>query len=159
MQYQPFEHKADLDAAKDKNIQKLMLLSIGDQVSQNGFAGKIFKAKRYEKNIYSSICLWWHDFLLFLMPLQFVCVDSFSSFLSSYTRTYSFEFYWFRTEQILTGNINTYSEVENTFQPILFASKIRIYPYSQYDRTVCLRLEIVGCVWNGKWFLLLFLPF
>jgi len=52
--------------------------------------------------------------------------------------------------QILPGNINTYSEVENALQPIIFASKIRIYPYGQYDRTVCLRIEIVGCPWDGK---------
>lgn len=54
--------------------------------------------------------------------------------------------------QILTGNINTYSEVENVLQPIIIASKVRIYPYSQYDRTVCLRAEIVGCPWNGKYY-------
>lgn len=54
------------------------------------------------------------------------------------------------TPQILPGNINTYSEVENALQPIIFASKIRIYPYGQYDRTVCLRAEIVGCPWEGK---------
>lgn len=52
--------------------------------------------------------------------------------------------------QILPGNINTYSEVENALQPIIFASKIRIYPYGQYDRTICLRAEIVGCLWEGK---------
>lgn len=52
--------------------------------------------------------------------------------------------------QILPGNINTYSEVENALQPIIFASKIRIYPYGQYDRTVCLRAEIVGCPWEGE---------
>lgn len=52
--------------------------------------------------------------------------------------------------QILSGNTNTYSEVENVLQPIIFASKIRIYPYSQYDRTVCLRAEIIGCEWDGK---------
>lgn len=52
--------------------------------------------------------------------------------------------------QILPGNINTYSEVENVLQPSIFASKVRIYPYSQYDRTVCLRAEIVGCAWEGK---------
>ncbi|XP_055387519.1 discoidin domain-containing receptor tyrosine kinase B-like isoform X2 [Condylostylus longicornis] len=51
-------------------------------------------------------------------------------------------------KEILTGNINTYSEVENILQPIIFASKVRIYPYSQYDRTVCLRAEINGCPWE-----------
>lgn len=58
-----------------------------------------------------------------------------------------------RTFQILTGNINTYSEVENILQPIIIASKVRIYPYSQYDRTVCLRVELVGCPWTGKHFI------
>ncbi|XP_065358097.1 discoidin domain-containing receptor 2-like [Calliphora vicina] len=51
-------------------------------------------------------------------------------------------------KEILPGNINTYSEVENVLQPIIFATKIRIYPYSQYDRTVCLRAEVVGCPWE-----------
>ncbi|XP_037881946.1 discoidin domain-containing receptor 2, partial [Glossina fuscipes] len=54
----------------------------------------------------------------------------------------------FQGKEILPGNINTYSEVENILQPIIFASKVRIYPYSQYDRTVCLRAEIVGCPWE-----------
>lgn len=34
---------------------------------------------------------------------------------------------------------------------MIFASKIRIYPYSQYDRTVCLRVEIFGCPWEGNY--------
>ncbi|XP_046812137.1 discoidin domain-containing receptor tyrosine kinase B-like [Lucilia cuprina] len=53
-------------------------------------------------------------------------------------------------KEILPGNINTYSEVENILQPIIFATKIRIYPYSQYDRTVCLRAEVVGCPWEAN---------
>jgi hypothetical protein len=53
-------------------------------------------------------------------------------------------------EQILTANINTYSEVENALQPIIMAQKVRIYPYSQYDRTVCLRAELIGCIWDGE---------
>uniref|UniRef100_A0A1A9W2L2 F5/8 type C domain-containing protein n=1 Tax=Glossina brevipalpis TaxID=37001 RepID=A0A1A9W2L2_9MUSC len=78
-----------------------------------------------------------------------------------YTEAYVLEYWrpgftnwkrWKNTQgkEILPGNINTYSEVENTLQPIIFASKIRIYPYGQYDRTVCLRAEIVGCTWEGK---------
>lgn len=53
-------------------------------------------------------------------------------------------------KQILTANINTYSEVENALQPIIMAQKVRIYPYSQYDRTVCLRAELIGCIWDGE---------
>jgi hypothetical protein len=56
----------------------------------------------------------------------------------------------FFPEQILTANINTYSEVENAMQPIIMAQKVRIYPYSQYDRTVCLRAELIGCIWDGE---------
>lgn len=52
--------------------------------------------------------------------------------------------------QILTGNMNTYSEVENRLYPVIIGSKVRVYPYSQYDRTVCLRIELVGCPWNGE---------
>ncbi|XP_030556117.1 discoidin domain-containing receptor 2 [Drosophila novamexicana] len=76
-----------------------------------------------------------------------------------YTEAYVLEYWrpgfekwlrWKNTQgkEILPGNINTYSEVENVLQPSIFASKVRIYPYSQYDRTVCLRAEIVGCAWQ-----------
>ncbi|KRG03097.1 discoidin domain-containing receptor 2 isoform X2 [Drosophila mojavensis] len=76
-----------------------------------------------------------------------------------YTEAYVLEYWrpgfekWLRWKnhqgkEILPGNINTYSEVENVLQPSIFASKVRIYPYSQYDRTVCLRAEIVGCAWE-----------
>ncbi|XP_054744294.1 discoidin domain-containing receptor 2 [Anastrepha obliqua] len=76
-----------------------------------------------------------------------------------YTEAYVLEYWrpgfekWLRWKtiqgkEILPGNINTYSEVENVLQPIIFASKVRIYPYSQYDRTVCLRAEVVGCLWE-----------
>uniref|UniRef100_A0A336ML21 CSON000813 protein n=1 Tax=Culicoides sonorensis TaxID=179676 RepID=A0A336ML21_CULSO len=51
-------------------------------------------------------------------------------------------------KEILQGNLNTYSEVENDLQQIIFATKIRLYPYSQYDRTVCMRTEIIGCQWE-----------
>lgn len=54
-------------------------------------------------------------------------------------------------KQILTGNINTYSEVERELQPIIIAQKVRIYPYSQYDRTVCLRAELIGCSFDGEY--------
>ncbi|XP_043654375.1 discoidin domain-containing receptor 2-like [Drosophila teissieri] len=76
-----------------------------------------------------------------------------------YTEAYVIEYWrpglkkWIRWrslqgKEVLPGNINTYSEVENVLQPSVFASKVRLYPYSQYDRTVCLRAEIVGCAWE-----------
>ncbi|XP_017079537.2 LOW QUALITY PROTEIN: discoidin domain-containing receptor tyrosine kinase B [Drosophila eugracilis] len=76
-----------------------------------------------------------------------------------YTEAYVLEYWrpglksWIRWrssqgKEILPGNINTYSEVENVLQPSFIASKVRLYPYSQYDRTICLRAEIVGCAWE-----------
>jgi hypothetical protein len=62
----------------------------------------------------------------------------------------SLSFLYHHKKQILTANINTYSEVENSLQPIIMAQKVRIYPYSQYDRTVCLRAELIGCIWDGE---------
>lgn len=56
--------------------------------------------------------------------------------------------------QILQGNTNTYSEVENVLHPIIFATKIRIFPYNQYERTVCLRVEVVGCPNDGEYHIL-----
>jgi hypothetical protein len=46
--------------------------------------------------------------------------------------------------------------VENALQPIIMAQKVRIYPYSQYDRTVCLRAELIGCIWDGEFCFRLF---
>lgn len=53
-------------------------------------------------------------------------------------------------KEVLPGNVNTYSEVENVLQPVILATKVRIYPYNQYERTVCLRVEVVGCPTEGE---------
>lgn len=78
-----------------------------------------------------------------------------------YTEAYVIEYWrpgmkWTRWKnaqgkEILQGNANTYSENENLLQPIIFATKIRIYPYNQYERTVCLRVEVVGCPSDGEY--------
>lgn len=47
--------------------------------------------------------------------------------------------------------------MENALQPIIMAQKVRIYPYSQYDRTVCLRAELIGCIWDGEFCFVLFI--
>ncbi len=52
--------------------------------------------------------------------------------------------------QILPGNSNTYAVANNTLNPAIFASKIRLVPYSDHPRTVCMRIELVGCVFQGK---------
>lgn len=41
--------------------------------------------------------------------------------------------------------------MENSLQPVIFATKVRIYPYNQYERTVCLRVEVVGCPTDGEY--------
>ena len=43
------------------------------------------------------------------------------------------------------GNTDTNSEIKVVFKPPLLATKVRIVPYSQHPRTVCLRLELLGC--------------
>ena len=53
-------------------------------------------------------------------------------------------------KKILKGNTNTYSVVETVFDSPFVAEKIRIYPYSEHPRMVCMRIEILGCLYTGK---------
>ena len=46
---------------------------------------------------------------------------------------------------LFTGNSDTYTEVETILNPPVKASRIRIIPYSRHPRTVCMRVELVGC--------------
>lgn len=51
---------------------------------------------------------------------------------------------------LLHGNINTFDAKRNTFDvPIIGANMVRIVPFSQYLRTVCLRFELFGCPFEG----------
>lgn len=145
-----FVRKEDLDVVKDKSILKHMSSNTGDQVSQSGNAGKIHKTKRYIFNSKISI----HSIII---EFKFQLSYQMQMFYSTLTITLTIKLSigiitndFIGNSQILTGNMNTYSEVENILQPIIVASKVRIYPYSQYDRTVCLRVELVGCPWTGK---------
>nr|CAI5864945.1 unnamed protein product [Callosobruchus analis] len=51
-------------------------------------------------------------------------------------------------KQLLTGNTDTYSIVEQKLDLPVIASKIRFLPYSDHVRTVCMRVEILGCEWT-----------
>ncbi|XP_018324975.1 epithelial discoidin domain-containing receptor 1 [Agrilus planipennis] len=51
-------------------------------------------------------------------------------------------------EEVITGNINTYLESKTDLDPPIWASKIRFYPYSYHQRTVCMRVELYGCRWT-----------
>lgn len=52
--------------------------------------------------------------------------------------------------EVITANENTYIESKYNLNPPVWASKIRFLPYSYHQRTVCMRVEIYGCYWNGK---------
>ncbi|KAK0181074.1 hypothetical protein PV327_003391 [Microctonus hyperodae] len=51
-------------------------------------------------------------------------------------------------KEILKGNTNTYLENKHDLDPPLWASKIRFFPYSNHRRTVCMRVELYGCLWT-----------
>jgi len=48
-------------------------------------------------------------------------------------------------EKVLEANKNTFSESKQVLSSAIVASKVRIIPYSQYPRTVCMRIELEGC--------------
>jgi len=52
--------------------------------------------------------------------------------------------------EVLDANKNTYSAVKNELDPVMLASKVRFHPYSRFRRTVCMRVELRGCPWQGK---------
>ncbi|XP_066250296.1 discoidin domain-containing receptor 2-like [Euwallacea similis] len=51
-------------------------------------------------------------------------------------------------EEVIEGNVNPYLENKRQLDPPLWASKIRFYPYSYHQRTVCMRVELYGCRWT-----------
>lgn len=52
--------------------------------------------------------------------------------------------------QILRGNSDTSTVESHRLMPPIFANRVRILPYSVHRRTVCLRLELLGCLYEGK---------
>ncbi|KAK1118518.1 hypothetical protein K0M31_014828 [Melipona bicolor] len=51
-------------------------------------------------------------------------------------------------DRVLRGNSNTYLVEKQKLDLPFVASKVRFVPYSQHPRTVCMRVEIYGCVWE-----------
>ncbi|KAG7211120.1 hypothetical protein KM043_010446 [Ampulex compressa] len=49
---------------------------------------------------------------------------------------------------VLRGNSNTYLVEKQKLELPFVASRVRFVPYSQHPRTVCMRVEIYGCVWD-----------
>ncbi|KAK2191810.1 hypothetical protein NP493_45g07003 [Ridgeia piscesae] len=61
---------------------------------------------------------------------------------------------WFRfrnrkNQEVFTGNSNTYIAEQREVRPPIVARKIRIVPFSTHKRTLCMRVEIYGCVWKA----------
>lgn len=51
---------------------------------------------------------------------------------------------------MMKGNSDTYSVRRNQLDiPIVGANLVRVVPFSQYTRTVCLRFELFGCPYQG----------
>ncbi|KAK0077221.1 hypothetical protein PV325_004259 [Microctonus aethiopoides] len=53
-------------------------------------------------------------------------------------------------ERILRGNSNTYLVERQKLELPFVASRVRFIPYSQHPRTVCMRVEIYGCIWEQR---------
>ncbi|XP_024936417.1 discoidin domain-containing receptor 2 isoform X2 [Cephus cinctus] len=51
---------------------------------------------------------------------------------------------------VLRGNSNTYLVEKQKLDLPFVASRVRFIPYSQHPRTVCMRVEIYGCVWEQR---------
>lgn len=50
----------------------------------------------------------------------------------------------------MSGNENTYDIVLKDLGPPIVARMVRFYPLADRVMSVCLRVELYGCVWNGK---------
>ncbi|KAK6628865.1 hypothetical protein RUM43_002682 [Polyplax serrata] len=69
-------------------------------------------------------------------------------FMLEYWRPGSSEWVRWRNRskhEILTGNTNTYTEEQQVVDPPIRTNKIRFIPYSEHQRTVCMRVELLGC--------------
>lgn len=52
---------------------------------------------------------------------------------------------------MVSGNENTYDVVLKDLGPPIVARMVRFYPLADRVMSVCLRVELYGCVWNGKY--------
>ncbi|XP_021950290.2 discoidin domain-containing receptor 2 [Folsomia candida] len=59
------------------------------------------------------------------------------------------KYYRFDSKKIFPGNSDTVTAVTAKLRPPLIAKMIRILPYSKGVRTVCIRIELLGCPWKG----------
>ena len=52
--------------------------------------------------------------------------------------------------QRFEGNSNTYLAELRQVEPPIIGKRLRFIPYCRHPRTVCMRVEIYGCPWEGK---------
>lgn len=52
--------------------------------------------------------------------------------------------------QVVSGNENTYDIVLKDLGPPIIARIVRFYPLADRVMSVCLRVELYGCVWKGE---------
>ena len=50
---------------------------------------------------------------------------------------------------MINGNSNTYIAEMREISPPILAKRIRFIPYSKIRKTVCLRVELYGCPFEG----------
>lgn len=58
--------------------------------------------------------------------------------------------YLYCLSKVVSGNENTYDVVLKDLGPPIVARMVRFYPLADRVMSVCLRVELYGCVWNGK---------
>ena len=63
-----------------------------------------------------------------------------------------FDFFFCRRNHsghsVMPGNSNTYVANTNDLVPPIVASKVRFVPHSSHKRTVCMRVEVFGCLYE-----------
>lgn len=52
--------------------------------------------------------------------------------------------------QVILGNENTYDVVLKDLGPPIIARMVRFYPLADRMMSVCLRVELYGCLWSGN---------
>lgn len=53
--------------------------------------------------------------------------------------------------QVVSGNKNTYDIVLKDLGPPIVARVVRFHPLADRVMSVCLRVELYGCVWDGEY--------
>ncbi len=52
--------------------------------------------------------------------------------------------------QVMEGNKNAYASVINDLHPPIITRYVRLIPVTKLSTTVCMRVELYGCPWEGR---------